>query len=460
MPPEKIISRARAQLATSNSSQGVFFATLLFHLVPTPTRRIRTAATDGHHLFYNPKWVAKLVEEALSKEGQATADAYVQAVLLHEVLHCALLHLFRGPKEVQEARKGSGPGPTDAVRAAVRIWNMACNYAANQILVDAGYRLPGNPLVNERFRGMSAEEIYRILRAEEFPELKQEWGEHSLWPIQGGRKASVGADGSDSDVPESSSGSGTPGETDADEGGAAASAASEARGGGGEEAAGSEYWGIGDLERAAEEWRIRVIQAARAAEASRRGDLPVGLKRIVDKALEPKVDWRRALWSYLRPTRADYDWLPPDRRAAWRKAALPDLGGETLEDIVIAVDTSGSISDDSLKQFFGEITMILQTFPNLRGHILACDAKVHAHVEIGEGFALSPEFFRGGGGTDFRPVFEWVDKHVPDPVCVVYLTDGDGYVQKDPPPYPVLWVLHGAYRKRPECGWGEVVEID
>jgi predicted metal-dependent peptidase len=127
------IQRARTTLLLDHP----FFGTLLFRLGARSRTSIETMATDGVSLFFNPKFVETL------------STAELIGTLAHETMHPALQH---------HTRRGS--------RNPKR-WNMACDYAINPLLVEAGLTLPKDVLLDHRFRGMSAERIYNLLEAEE-----------------------------------------------------------------------------------------------------------------------------------------------------------------------------------------------------------------------------------------------------------------------------------------------------
>ena len=114
-----------------------FFGALLFRLGASPSTSVATMATDGVSLFYNPEFVDTLNAAELA------------GVLAHEVMHPALQH---------HTRRGD--------RNQAR-WNMACDYAINPMLLDAGLVLPKDVLIDNRFRGMSAERIYNLLEEDE-----------------------------------------------------------------------------------------------------------------------------------------------------------------------------------------------------------------------------------------------------------------------------------------------------
>src|ERR1700757_4318894 len=127
------IQKSRAALLLDHP----FFGTLLFRLGARARSSIATMATDGVSLYFNPEFV----------EGLSSAELI--GTLAHEVMHPALQH---------HTRRGG---------RNTRGWNMACDYAINPMLVDAGLTLPKDVLMDHRFRGMSAEEIYNRLEAEE-----------------------------------------------------------------------------------------------------------------------------------------------------------------------------------------------------------------------------------------------------------------------------------------------------
>jgi predicted metal-dependent peptidase len=129
LTPAVRIQKARTALLLDHP----FFGSLLFRLGGQASGAIETMATDGVSLFYNPAFVDTLNAAELA------------GVLAHEVMHPALQHHTRR-------------GDRDWKR-----WNMACDYAINPLLLDAGLTLPKDVLIEDRFRGMSAERIYNLI---------------------------------------------------------------------------------------------------------------------------------------------------------------------------------------------------------------------------------------------------------------------------------------------------------
>lgn len=166
-------------------------------------------------------------------------------------------------------------------------------------------------------------------------------------------------------------------------------------------------------------------------------------------ALEaPRIDWRGRLTMFLQRTQAsDYSWVPPNRRYLHRRIYLPGTRSRHLGDLVVALDTSGSIDPDVARAFLAEVGQLAQMVGGSgRLLLLQVDDEVRDVREIGPGSPL-PETIRGRGGTSFRPAFEYLAAHSEiQPSGLLYLTDGDGSFPELPPPYPVLWVLVGPAR--------------
>ena len=274
-------------------------------------------------------------------------------------------------------------------------WNVAADYAINGVLNAAGFKTPAGFLLDARYEGKSAEAIYSLLP------------EHGSGPGSG------------------------PGEI--------------------RDAPGAN----GDLKQAEAQWRVHLAQAAQQAQSM--GSLPEGIKRLIEEVLHPRVDWRALLRHFVeQAARNDYSWLPPSRRYLAHRLCLPGLASKELGRIVVAVDTSGSIDAAALDQFASEISGILEEYDTLV-YVVYCDTKVQG-FEIFDRLDLPLRLNAvGGGGTDFRPVFDWVQRGT-DPSLLVYLTDLEcSRFPEKAPGYPVLWVQTGSY-----CGevpFGEVVRM-
>src|SRR3954447_20954467 len=314
------IQKARTALVLDHP----FFGSLLFRLKGVESRSIKTMATDGITLYYNPEFVDTLTAATLA------------GALAHEVLHPALHHHVR--------RSGREP----------KRWNVACDYAINPLLVDAGLNLPEGVLLDNRFRGMSAEQIYNLLETDSEPEHEPDGDDQTAGS---GGFGTVGAD--------------LPGD------GGDGPSAPETDGGIGQvvDALVAEDGDSGAQEQI-REWNTAVNQATNVAQQA--GKVPAGLRRTLDGAAEAGFDWREMLrrsWSDTTP--ADYSWMRPNRRHLWNGIYLPGVVREGVGEVAIAVDCSGSISARQLGLFEAEARSILEGQRPQRVYVLYFDAAVH-----------------------------------------------------------------------------------
>ena len=192
-----------------------------------------------------------------------------------------------------------------------------------------------------------------------------------------------------------------------------------------------------ELSRQMHEWAIKAEQALCSARAC--GREPGGIERPLEQARQSEHDWRAILRDFIAATNpSDYRWAPPNRRFVSSGLYLPSVERSGVGDIVIVVDTSGSIGTEELEQFAGEINAITNEAQPESIRVVYCDAAVQAVEEFGpsEQIKLSP---KGGGVTDFVPSFKWVEENGIEPKCLIYLTDLCCN-SPEPPDYPVLWV--------------------
>lgn len=205
------------------------------------------------------------------------------------------------------------------------------------------------------------------------------------------------------------------------------------------------------------EWKEAMIQAAHAAASV--GKLPASLQRLVGEALKPKVPWRAILRRFVQEaSRVDYSWSVPNRRYAHAGLYLPSLRSPEMGPIAVGVDTSGSIDLPLLRQFVSELRAVIEEARPLRTHVYWADCKVHKSECWERDDVLGEIQPVGGGGTDFRPVFDAVTQLPEPPVCVIYLTDLAGTFPSNPPEFPVLWATPTTSAPVP-VPFGEVVEI-
>src|SRR5262249_40573193 len=153
------------------------------------------------------------------------------------------------------------------------------------------------------------------------------------------------------------------------------------------------------------------------------GRKPGAIERPLQEAREKKQDWRAILREFISARApSDYRWSPPNRRYVAAGLYLPSVHRTGLGEIVVAIDTSGSIARSELEQFAGELTAISEEAQPETLHVVYCDSAVQSVQEFTRGEAIKVEA-KGGGGTDFRPVFDWVTEQNIQPTCLIYLTD-------------------------------------
>lgn len=372
--------RARKKLIAARTAmilEQPFFGTLALRLRLVEDPAHPTAWTDGRSLGYNPDFVLSLTHDQLF------------GLVAHEVMHCACGHPWR--------RGGRDP----------RRWNIAADYAINQILQAANIQLPDGALLSGAYKGKSAEWIYDRLP--------------SSMGGNGGNTSDPSAWGEVIDANSGPTGSeGTP-----------AATVTEA------------------------DWKQAVQQATQAAKMQ--GRLPDSLERFAGAAARPKADWRSVLRRFVQAAaKSDYTWARPNSRYLSSRLFLPALHNQECGPIAVAVDTSGSIDDVLLGQFAAELQAIMDEARPARIDVIYCDARIHK-VESFERDDVITLHAVGGGGTDFRPVFEHLEQSGEPPVCLVYLTDLYGTFPRQAPGYPVLWATITDGARAP---FGETVLIE
>lgn len=387
------ISKARLEFLFKHP----FLGDLSLRLKVLESDKTKTIATDARHLYFNAGFITGL------------RDAHVQGVVAHEIGHCLFRHagLF-GLSAMQKLniadQKGRIIDP-----AKHRVWMTACEYMANHFVLDiCGLDLPAPYSYEQKYGDgtWTTGEVYRdLLRdADARSGAASMVDDHTPWESAGEESGS-----------------------------------SPDRG------------GPGILEQ---DWKVWVAQALH--NARRQGRLPAGLDRLVGGLLEPKLNWRQVLADFLvSKAKDDYSWRKLNRRHLWREVYTPALYSETIH-IGFALDTSGSITDEELREGLSELQGICGAFPSYKIHLFACDAELqYAQViEPAEEINISA-MGKGGGGTSFVPVFNKIAEEGISLNCLVYFTDGYGEFPDSPPEYPVLWVIKG----HATVPWGRRCEL-
>lgn len=281
-------------------------------------------------------------------------------------------------------------------------WNVAADYVINLLLEQEGFILPSGGLLDSQYADMTTEHVYSIL-----PEPPEGWDSLA---------ADFGGCGSVIDHPDATS--------------QQTSSAIEAQ------------------------LTVAINQAAEVAKAS--GKLSSKMESIVGLATKPKVDWRMVLARFLRSNnQSDYSWIRPNRRFIAQGMYLPSAHNPCLGEIAVAVDTSGSVSDEELQQFTTEASTILQDLAPNAVHFIQCDSEVQSDDTYTRESLPLKVTYRGRGGTAFEPVISYINEKHPNVEALVYLTDLESNDFGDQPPYPVLWITTNAE----EAPYGEIIKI-
>ena len=386
------VQRARIRLALSKP----FLASAVLRLPLVPvlgSRWCPTAATDGYHLFYNPKWVSGL------------SSYETRGLLAHEVMHVVFGH--------GERRQNRPP----------RRWNIACDHAINLMLLEQGFRLPADGMADASYAGLTAEQIYEQLPEDDDASSRRSPHGGDV-DCESGLVPEIGVDLVSPDHP----------------------AVRPLR-----------TADAPDIER------MREIRAELAAEIGTKlqGSAAGAFQRELGALQKSRIDWRALLRVWLTDRlKSDWSSFPFSKKHLHRGLFLPSLGVEAPREVVFAIDTSGSMDDQTLAKLLGELRAFREAFP-CRVTLLQADAAIQEvrvfeamdGVEVPQRMAM-----KGRGGTDFRPVFQWLAREAPDAV-LLYATDGFGAFPKSAPPSPVLWLLTTPHVDATKIPFGACVEI-
>jgi predicted metal-dependent peptidase len=415
------ISKQRTSLVLDQP----FFGALALRLKVVEDPSCKTFWTDSVSIGYNPAYLAGL------------NDLETRGVLAHEVLHVANGHCWR-----------QGDRDPD-------LWNDACDHAINPIIVDAGMLLPKGALMDVRFRGKSAEEIYGILVHEKRQKQKQQQqgkGQQDGGKPGGQSDQQPGDPTGGSSPPQSANGANTP--SAGSDPAASANANADPAPSCGE----IRQYVADDRAKQEAEWKVAVHQAAKAAQM--RGGMPGGLQGMIAQAIEPAVDWRPILHRFAQDlSTTDYSFAIPNRRYLHMRLYLPSLHEPAVGDAVFVRDSSGSVWDETQAQFAAEILAVNDAVRPRRLIVMDCDTRVTQIQTFERGKAVDLQPVLGGGGTSFLDPFRRLADDGIHPAFLVYLTDMDGRFPDEGPSYPVLWASTTPLRRARQAPFGEVVEV-
>jgi len=419
------ISTARTRLIIDNPFLGALV--LRLPVVAADPSWCETTATDARKIFYNPAYIDALdVDE-------------MQFALAHEALHCALSHF---------ARRG---------HRDKRKWDIACDLAINPLLKAEGFKLPVGVLMLDGFEGMTAEEIYPSIEDTFEEECHDKHVYDNDSNIKPNPQEADRGKGSEPEQKSDTESSGRP-QQHPQEHQSVKPPPEQQDNGENKGASGAPQpppLSQTEKENLATQWQQRLAGAAQ--QAMQAGKLGGSLARLIDYFLQPQLPWRSLLAHYFSMNaRDDYSYSRPSSRRG-DPAIYPALRSGQVN-VVIALDTSGSISDEDMREFISEVDAI-KSHVKARITLLACDLQLEEGApwifDPWEAFSL-PKKFTGGGGTAFAPVFDWIDSCDIQPDLLIYFTDAQGEIPKQPPAYPVIWLIKG----KEQVPWGQRIQLN
>jgi predicted metal-dependent peptidase len=400
---EKRLVKARTQLMLDKP----FLGNLVLRLpLKAAGSWCKTSATDAKSFYYNPEFIERL-------------DTHqIKFVLIHEALHCALTHF---------ARRGNRKKHT---------WDLACDFAINPLLIKEGFHPPLDVPIFRQYEGMIAEEIYPMID----DNLDQEPMDQHLYDDQN-NEDSKDSDGGMREDNLTQQDKNQSGESKNNQ-----STSSLAQR--------PQSLNPDEIEKLATQWQKNLASSAQLAQEA--GKLDGEFAKLIDFFLQPRVSWQSLLSTFMsRLARDDFSYSRPSRRPG--NAILPTLRSHQI-DIAVAIDTSGSISQQEIDEFVSEINAIKST---IRSSItlIACDDKIFPsspwRYESWEEINF-PASLGGGKGTNFRPVFELLSSLDNPCDVLVYFTDAKGLFPEEIPNYPVLWLVKG----KEGVPWGDRIQLN
>ena len=406
---ENKLTKARTQLILDKP----FLGNLVLRLpMKAAGSWCRTSATDAKSFYYNPSFIEKL------------DNHQTKFVLIHEALHCALTHF---------ARRGN----RDKHK-----WDLACDFAINPLLVKEGFRPPLDVPIFSKYESMIAEEIYPMID----DSIDTEPMDQHLYDDN----PKDDADESDGGMREDS----LDGQKDDTSSKGQDNKPSQGNSNSGALAEQPSPLTPDEMQELSSRWQKNLASSAQLAQQA--GKLDGEFAKLVDFFLQPQLSWQSLLAQYMSTlARDDFSYARPSRRSG--NAILPSLRSSQI-DITVAIDTSGSITQEEIDEFISEINAIKS---NMRASItlIACDEKVNDNLiwrfEAWDELQF-PASLGGGKGTDFNPVFDYIDEQDSPSSVLIYFTDAMGKFPQFEPNYPVMWLVKG---KEP-IPWGSRIQLN
>jgi len=283
------------------------------------------------------------------------------------------------------------------------LWQLSTDYAINALLVQNGLELPERVNYERRFDGMYAEEIYAMLKDEIQNENFSDDESNETGFNENNERHHNEIQSPD------------------------------------EEEAKEKNRPQMEVENSVREERFEQLQQEALQKADANAELPEGIERFVSLQYQSKIDWREELHHALdRHYRNDYRMMPPSKKLLYSGIYLPSLYSERLN-LVVAIDSSGSVDEVLLSSFIDELEALLLSFNDVSVELLICDDRIRSHQSISSGERIEYQL-QGGGGTSFKPVFDFIENA--DFTCslLLYFTDLEGTFPTKIPEYETFWV--------------------
>ena len=405
-------------LLSTNEPGKVFFASLLTLIKKqesniTPTMGV--TIIDGQlYLLYNPDFVDTLIKT----QGVNS----LKGVLEHELLHIVYEHLNKVKK----------------FNRIPSVYNMATDVAINQLIKDdimpkkiITEVIDKNGKAKQVKSGLLYPELFNLPRGKD-----SEWYYNEL--LKNAQKVKC-------------SGQGQQGSSKDDK---------DKDGGGGSSLDDHNLWDkIKENEQMVKEVVKRAVQDAYENAKKLRGFLPSNLEEQIKELLKPPtIDWRHLLRQYIGAsikTGFKSSWKRPNRRFFFSEEFKGKVSNRTIR-ILLAVDTSGSVSNEDFQDFMSEMKGLLNVY-KCQIDLVQCDAMIQKAERLRPYSNLHIKF-KGRGGTDFKPVFDYLKDHI-EYDLLIYFTDLYCDFKGCSTYRNVIWVTTRGYDKNNKVPFGRVVHI-
>lgn len=277
------------------------------------------------------------------------------------------------------------------------IWNYAGDYVINYQVRDAGLVLPEPHLYDRKYINKTTEEVYDMLM-EEYEESGGGLPENIL-------------DGDILDATDES---------------------------------------MSDEEKAHKEMEVQaiIVKAVTQAQMDQQaGSIPGEINRAIQDLINPKLNWKELLQRFVDGVaKEDYSWRRPNKRY-FPEVIMPSPFSETIDHMTVAIDTSGSVSEEMLLEMLSEIQGIYDVFQPKKMVIMDCDWEIHNIHEVQDSNEITTLTFNGGGGTSLHPPVDWAKKQETN--VMLYFTDLWAAQIEEEPEFPILWICYSDHDPAP-----------